>query len=381
MATPIETEATEKPEAQREDAPPAPERILVVRLGAIGDVLMLLPAVHALNERGARIDWLCGKSVSPLLELYPWIQRIVVDDVALYRGGTAARTVAMTKLWARLAARKYDFVATIQYDERYKLLTRTARVKRRLSLVHGWREREILEGRPHAAEYARILGLEEDGFRTKNWRPLRPDKVPALAGMQARPAGLKGRIAIVPAGAKNVLRESSLRRWPVENYITLTRTLLSHGYQVVLTGNSDDAWVRDHFRGLAVEDWIGRTTLTELLALYDVCDAVVTHDTGCMHVAGISHAAIVALFGPTDPGNFLPRRHGVVGLWGGARLPCRPCYDGRDFAPCSRNGCMEDISPERVLEALDWLLAHRRNRTDQDFCWHPVATSASHPGN
>jgi heptosyltransferase-2 len=129
----------------------------------------------------------------------------------------------------------------------------------------------------------------------------------------------------------------------------------------VLTGSAEDGWVRDSFGDLlsrqsGVRDLIGHTTLPELVAVYDACDAVVTHDTGSLHVAGISQAAVLAIFGPTNMGNFLPRRERVRGIWGGERLACRPCYDGRDFAACPRNVCMEDVEVERVMVELEAML-------------------------
>jgi heptosyltransferase-2 len=66
---------------------------------------------------------------------------------------------------------------------------------------------------------------------------------------------------------------------------------------------------------------------------------------------------VLAIFGPTTMGNFLPRRAGVKGIWGGERLPCRPCYDGRDFAACPRNACMEETTVPRVMAELQALLA------------------------
>ncbi len=346
--------------------------VLIVRLGSIGDVLMLLPAVYELHKRGARIDWVCGKVVAPLLAMYPWVNRVEVDDHALYHGGRAGQARQLAGLWRRLAGRKYDVCAVLQYDRRYRWLAGVVRAGRRIELSHEDRERRLLPGRWHANEYARVLGLAGDGFREENMRLLRPEVVPgvevggvAIGELAAgRDGGRRGRVGIVPAGAKNVLRESALRRWPVENYVELTRELVKRGYEVVLTGSAEDGWVRKDFAELlaaggrgAVQDWIGRTTLPELVGLYDRCDVVVTHDTGCMHVAGISRAKVLAIFGPTEPGSFLPRREGVRGLWGGEKLACRPCYDGRDFAPCQWNGCVREITVERVLSEMEALLA------------------------
>jgi heptosyltransferase-2 len=350
-----------------------PKSVLIVRLGAIGDVLMLLPAVHALHQRGARVDWVCGKVVSPLLELYPWVNRIEVDEQQLFHSGKAGQAQRLLGLWRRLAGHRYDLCAVMQYDRRYAALSRVVRAKRRLQLDKSCRETMLIEGRWHANEYARVLGVMPDEYHEQNMELLRPEVVPVAGPAEkiwvreeekkdpANPRrGSFNRIALVPAGAKNVLREGALRRWPIANYVELTRQMLAAGAEVVLTGSEQDAWVRTEFGDLlqdpGLRDCIGKTTLPQLLAVYDACDAVVTHDTGSLHIAAISRARVLAIFGPTTMGNFLPRRVGIQGLWGGERLACRPCYDGREFAACPRNACMEDVSVARVTAELKMLL-------------------------
>jgi heptosyltransferase-2 len=341
------------------------ERVLLVKLGAIGDVLMLLPAARRLYEHGATVDWVCGAVVGPLLGMYPWVNRIEVDERLLFQQGKAGQAKALLGVWRQLAGRRYDLCAVMQYDRRYELLTRVVRARRRLRLDRDDRERTLIDGRWHANEYARVLGLHPDAYAPgdagENMRLVRPELVPALSGEIALPPVRGRRVALVPAGAKNVLREGALRRWPLENYVALTRQLLARGHEVVLTGSAEDGWVRDGFGALlhaqsGVSDLIGRTSLPELVAVYDACDAVVTHDTGSLHIAGISRAAVLAIFGPTNMGNFLPRRERVRGIWGGERLACRPCYDGRDFAACPRNVCMEDVSVERVIAEVEAML-------------------------
>src|SRR6185437_14021786 len=110
-------------------------------------------------------------------------------------------------------------------------------------------------------------------------------------------------------------------------------------------------------------DCIGTISLPELISVFDSCDAVVSHDTGPLHLAGLSAACLVGIFGPTDPATFLPRRDSCVGIWGGQGFACRPCYDGRAFAPCQFNGCMHQVTPELVLRELDRLLTARSQQT------------------
>jgi heptosyltransferase-2 len=167
------------------------------------------------------------------------------------------------------------------------------------------------------------------------------------------------RVALVPGGASNMLRQQTLRRWPVELYAQLARELTLKGMEVVLIGGPEDGWVRPAFEGQEVLDRVGILSLPEVIAAFDTCDLVISHDTGPMHMAGVSGAHLLALFGPTDPSSFLPRRNGVRAIWGGQDLACRPCYDGSDFPACPHNGCMRAIPVSFVLRQAEEMIAER----------------------
>jgi heptosyltransferase-2 len=329
------------------------QRALIVKLGAIGDVVMALPAVRLLHEAGMQIDWVCGRTVLPLLSCYSWLRPIECDDRTVLSGNVVERARSISSLWRMIGWKQYDLCATLYYEPRYKLLTMPVRAKRRLIFSRSSRERFLIPGRNHADEYARLLLDREDTCNDLSLSPVYPDKISGLP-LVARTKGRK--IALVPAGASNTLRQQTLRRWPVENYVALAKELLMRGYEVLLLGGPDDVWVRPYFGQMAVTDCLGALTLPQVVSACNECDVVVSHDTGPLHLAGLSDAAVVGLFGPTDPGNFLPRREYVTGIWGGVNFACRPCYDGRDFAPCKHNGCMRQITPEMVLREVDSLL-------------------------
>jgi heptosyltransferase II len=329
-------------------------RALIIKFGAIGDVVMAIPAAYALHQQGMEIDWVCGLTVAPLLACYPWIQTIIADDRALLTGSKPAQFKALTVLWKTLAGRHYKLCATLYYDSRYRAITLPVRAEHKVMLSLTDRETKLLPGRHHADEYARILLGLQDGERPAQLAPLRPETLPQS------PLGPKVaavRVALVPASASNMMRQQTLRRWPAQNYAALASTMLDRGWEVVLLGGPDDVWIRPHFQEIPVTDHIGKSTLPELISACDQCDAVVSHDTGPMHLAGLSRAAVVALFGPTDPGNFMPSRPGIAGIWGGEGFACRPCYDGRDFPPCANNGCVQQITVAMVISQLDRLLA------------------------
>jgi heptosyltransferase-2 len=334
------------------------QRALIVKLGAIGDVIMTVPAVHALHLQGYRIDWVCGLAVADLLRCYSWINVIPADDRAVLKGSLTERLRAITSVWKQLIGVRYDLSATLYYDARWRIFALPARAGKSLTLSHTDRTRRILPTRSYVNEFARILLDLPDGYRDVSLLPQRPDNLPP----SVLPPSTTSRIAMVPAGASNMVRQQTLRRWPADRYAEIARTLLDRGDEVVLLGGPTDAWVREHFQSLAghprLVDLIGATTLPQLISTADTCSLVLSHDTGPLHLAGLSTAPILALFGPTDPANFLPRRACVRVLWGGEDLACRPCYDGRDFAPCNHNGCMQSITTGTVLRTLDEMITN-----------------------
>ena len=321
---------------------------------------MAIPAVRSLYEQGYAIDWVCGRAVQPLLTCYSWINLIPVDDKAILLGKPLERAWHIGGLLGKVAFRGYDLCATLYYDRRFHLLTWPIRARKKVALSRESRASVLLPGRHHADEYSRVLLGTTDACKEESVAPVRPDcpmPSPLPVGKSAR------RIAIVPGGASNVLTQQIVRRWPIENYVGLARDLLNRGWEVVLLGGADDNWVKPHFSDLTVTDCIGTLSLPEVISVCDTCDGVVSHDTGPLHLAGLSQACLVGIFGPTDPASFLPRRPFVVGIWGGQGFACRPCYDGRNFAPCHFNGCMHQVSPELALRELDRLLAARSQQT------------------
>ncbi len=330
-------------------------KTLIVKLGAIGDVAAVLPAVFKLHESGSEIHWLCGKTVAPLLSCYSWIRPIVVDDALLLGGSRMSAIGEMMRTWVKLIGSSYELCAVLQYDRRYRILTLPVRAHQSIAMSREDRALKLVGERHHSAEFARILSGLPDECRTENLTPVAPDLLPA----NPVPRNGKVRIALVPGGARNMLRDDPQRRWPLNAYVTLAAHLSEKGYEVVLSGGPGDHWAAEPFDRLNVRNCIAQLSLPQTLAFYQSCACVVTHDTGPLHLAGLVPCGLVALFGPTAPSKALPRRPGVVALWGGERLPCRPCYDGITFARCASNECMASITPQRVAAAIKLVLQNR----------------------
>ena len=327
---------------------------LIVKLAAVGDIVMALPMVSALRaeDPDVRITWMCGRKAAPLVRLVEGVSEVVsVDEAAMLAGSLFAQVVAVIAAWRRMGARRFDAVYIAHSDARYRVLAWPIRAQTWRWLGSTKQARGIVPGRAHTDEYVRLVtGL--DDFRAPSFPP--PDLHIELSKDLVRridafnPDG-RPLIAITPGGARNVARENPLRRWPLDRYAELADTLHTQGYRIVLTGDRTDGWVRTAFRDRQVLDLIGATDLPTLAAVLRACAAIVGHDSGPLHMARLVGTPVVALLGPTPPSMFFRHDPRTASYGPAAALPCAPCYNGHEFAQCGNNVCMQMIDCADVL--------------------------------
>jgi len=342
--------------------PSLPARtILIVKVAAVGDAVMALPMLSALRAMhpDAHLTWLCGKSIRPLLDAIPGIDAVrEIDDSRLFSRNRAQRVAEVVRTWRVLKGKTFDLVLLAHRDRRYRLLTLPLRYRELRKLGAGRRAGPLC-GRSHADEYVRMVtGL--DDWHAQRFAPPQPTIVESAAsGELIRFAAGRPVVALAPGGARNAARTSPLKRWPLDRYVRLAERLAHRGFGVVVVGDPTEAWVSDAFGQTAALDLVGRTTIPELLGVLARCAATVAHDSGPLHLATLTGCPVVALFGPTHPDAFAARDRPVHVLWPGQQLPCAPCYDGREFAACDNNLCMQMIEIDDVMHRLDGFMQAR----------------------
>jgi len=140
------------------------------------------------------------------------------------------------------------------------------------------------------------------------------------------------------------------RQWPTVHYAELGRQLAREGWDIWLFGSDKDRAITDGVAATCkvVTNLVGRTTLAQAVDLMSLADAVVSNDSGLMHIAAALDRPLVALYGSTDPRIRPPlnARHQVVSLG----LSCSPC--NRPECPLGTTACLVDMPVERVAEAL-----------------------------
>jgi len=334
-------------------------KILLIKLGAIGDVIQTAAAVRIFLRRNPTIhlDWVVSSQLGSLVKAFGVANEVIeVNETEILTGNALTRLRTLLHVIAKLACRRerYDRIVTAYSDWRYELIGLGVRSKSRVRFKAHSKRPSPIHHRNRVFEYWRLLSdNDNENFDIAQTMTSLSDSILSSPSPELIKLFPKHSIALVPGGARNLLRTDNLRRWPVENYRVLTQRLLSEGHSVVLVGGRGDVWASKFFFDLPVVDLIGKTSLPDLIHLFDRADVVVSHDCGPMHMAAISHSGLVALFGPTPPNAFLPfARERTVILHEGNRIACCPCYDGRNYAKCSKAVCMDAISVERVFEVV-----------------------------
>jgi heptosyltransferase-2 len=331
-------------------------RILIIKTGALGDTVMSLPLLKALKDRSADITWVAGQAMRPLIELIPEIDRVVyVSEHGLFRAGIFARAATIFKLWLAIGFKPYDQIYILHSDIRYRILQppwQLAQSRRFFPMSNYHHSFEYLRlGFPQAdAAPNQVEPYVWNGFSSK--ADVRTEQTEIVA-----PSGRQPRICLFPGGAGNFMRESPLRHWPVAHYLELCRRLLKSGYAVSILGGPGDEWLEQEFAALRSQvDWqVARLPLQDTIRYLATSQAAVVHDGGPMHFASFADCPVVSLFGPTQPERFAPFKYQKHALVLAEKLSCQPCYDGRNFAICGQNRCMELLTVERVFHEVTQL--------------------------
>jgi len=301
------------------------DRLLIVRLSAMGDVIHTLPAVHVLRDAfpQAHIGWLIEERWSELLcapgasrrgprsALRPLVDEVhTVNLTAWGRSPFSLSTLQRAAtVWNDVRGARYRLAVDLQGAMRSALLARFSRAR----VVYGaaeprespaslWYTRKVIARGRHVVE--QNLSVAQAVFeRELASRP--PDISCDFPRDPQAEERIVHRLAELGIGNFAVLNPGAgwgAKRWPAERYGEVARKLAEQGVQSILNyGPGEEELVR------AAEVASGGTakamtcTISELIALTRRARLFIGGDTGPLHLAAALQVPVVAIFGPTDP--------------------------------------------------------------------------------
>lgn len=142
------------------------------------------------------------------------------------------------------------------------------------------------------------------------------------------------------------------KRWPDEYYAAIANAKLDAGWHVWIFGSQKDKPVAEHIMQLTAQRCVnlaGLTSLEEAIDLLSLATAVVSNDSGLMHIAAALKKPLIAVYGPTSPAFTPPLSAHAKVL--STPVECQPCF--QRVCPLKHHRCMSDLKPERVLTAMN----------------------------
>ncbi len=363
------------------------DRILVVQLTRIGDLLQSTPLLAGLKEKypDSHIAVLVRPGLKRVIEHNPAVDETIVLDTqplldALIKDestGFLQSYDVIRELVAELRAKQFDVAINLTHSRLSAILLRLVGCPdtRGLALSDDWMR--VIRG-PWETYFINSVFNRAyndfnivDVYRRFGGSDLPPcphlvmpifDDDRAYVDGLLREHGIAGhdRYVCFQLGASDTSKQ-----WPTESFAALGDLLIREfGLRIVLIGTDKERPLGDQVRaamkGSAVM-MFGNTNLAQLAALLERAEYLVTNDTGVMHVASAAGTQIIALsfsyvyFRETGP---YGEGHVVVQ----SILDCAPC---RPNQPCSHQKCKWYIRPEHVLEALRIAERSRTGPLDQ----------------
>jgi lipopolysaccharide heptosyltransferase I len=338
-------------------------KVLIVRLGALGDVVHAIPVAAALRRSfpDARIDWLVSAKHGEILDLVPVIdRRVALNDRRDADGG-----VPMWRAIDDLRRVRYDVVLDLQGLLKSALLARLTGASRIIGFSPAY-ARESIASRFYTEAYDPGGGGLYDSRETRHVVeinlgllgrlgvaptppefPLAPVDSPASRWAAER---TNGRYALINPGAA-----WPNKRWPPERFAAVSSELRArHGVRsVVLWGPGEEPLAEEVSAASAGAALVSpKTTIADVVALARGAAVMVSGDTGPTHIAAAVGTPLVGIFGPTRPARNGPLSPHDIAVSRDSVCRChhlRRCTQPRM--------CLLDIDVSEVVDAVDRRLA------------------------
>ena len=359
-----------------------PNKILIIRLSAIGDVLRTLPAFHIIRKNfpDAYIAWIVEEASKDILEAHPEI-----DEVIIFPKKELAAKIKSPKTFFQgvnqflmfiQEIRKKNFEVVIDFHGLFKsgIISFLSGAKDRVGFTKPFTKEMnyLFNNRRFSLDTDRmnrvdrnITLVEKLGLNIKQGPPdiYIPDKDSNLIQKflkQNRIEPERPLVAIHPGTSPS----TPYKRWDAYRYAVVADKIIEDSAaQIIFTwANEEIEMVKEIIGLMKYRAIVAPKTenLCQLAEIFRCSDLYVGSDTGPMHLAAFVNTPVVAIFGPTDhvvnePYRYTP--HIVIRK----EIKCAPCRKNN----CSDRDCMNGVKESDVIRAINIMLDSFKNKRNK----------------
>ncbi len=334
------------------------KRLVILSPNWLGDAVMALPAIADLRRAApdAAMTVAARPAIAPLFQLVPEID----DTIVLPKPAALHDVGGWSRLGAELAGRDFDAALLFPNSMHAALVVSRAGIPERWGYRTGWRSRLLTRAIPRASGLHQVASYQQLvhalGFPSGPAEP----RIRVPQGARDRAAQLLAQegwdghaplVALAPGAAYG-----GAKRWPPAYFGELAAALAADGVHGVMVGSAADAATANEVahafqacggaaaRRARLHNLVGHTDLPALAGVLTLCRALVTNDSGAMHLGAAAGVSVTAVFGPTDDTATRPPgdAHAVLThpVW------CRPCLLRE--CPIDQR-CMRGVAVSAVL--------------------------------
>jgi heptosyltransferase II len=331
------------------------DKILVVGPSWVGDMVMAqaLFKIVKLNNPHAEIDVLAPAWSLPILARMPEVSSSIIMPLGHSQLGLRERF----RIGKQLREKQYTQAIVLPNSFKSALIPFFAKIPKRT----GWK-REL-----------RSFILNDTRRLNKKRYPLMIEQYMALgvaAGASLPSVYPLPELKVLPQAQSQTLTKYQLniagrsilalcpgaefgpaKRWPEQYYAEVANQKLKEGWDVWIFGSPKDMPVAEAIMQLTQHrciNFAGKTKLEEAVDLLALASAVVSNDSGLMHIAAALNKPLVAVYGPTSAGFTPPLNKDAKVLT--LKLECQPCFQRE--CPLKHHRCMQELTPQLVMAAL-----------------------------
>jgi len=339
------------------------EKILVIRLSSLGDVVLTTPAIKSLKQKfpQSQIFFLAKSQYRDVLKNDPNIFSFIeFDPFEKHRG-----VLGFAKLLKELKSLNFDVVIDLHANLRSFFIRHLLKAKIKIKYDKRWLARFLLV-------YLKFLKVKSIHTLDLYLETLKKvgvnsvEKEPKVFLDQESENFLKDFLIEKKIEKDDIVvgihpgARWETKRWPEERFAKVCQILNQKPkFKIVLFGDQKDQKAVESISSRAEDQNLlktGNLPLDKFMSLIKRCDCFVTNDSGPMHIASALGVPVVAIFGPTHPKlGFFPLGSKNVVLT--ANVKCSPCsLHGEKRCYKKSRYCMDLIEPEMVTDAVERLL-------------------------